>query len=241
MLGSFVKSGAREGNRPMNTDGRVTPEGITGRTFKKVRRGYRVGEVDHFLERVASDIGRLREHVRRGSLPVEPLLTAEQVEQKKFTGAWRGYTMPEVDEFLDGVVVELRKLHEELAEAEEWRSAPRAPLQPPLPAAAMRSLPPPEPSLGRPLNARDVASKVFPREPHGYRVDEVDQFLGFVAVELARVTADPDAMPRLGARDIAAKRFTLGPRGYVMHEVDDFLTRLATELAERENGWSNAG
>jgi DivIVA domain-containing protein len=224
----------------MNTDGRVTPEGIKGKTFKKVRRGYRVGEVDQFLERVADDLGRLREHVRRGTVPVEPLLTPEQVEQKKFTGAWRGYTMQEVDEFLDGIVVELRRLHEELAEEEEWRSAPRAPLQPPLHTSPMRSLPPLEPP-GRPLTARDVASKVFAREPRGYRVDEVDQFLGFVAVELARVSADPDALPRLAARDIAAKRFTLGPRGYVMHEVDDFLNRLATQLAEHESGWSTAG
>lgn len=218
----------------MDTDGRVSLEVITGKTFKKVRRGYRVGEVDRFLEQVAGDIGRLREHVRRGSLPVEPLLGPEQVEQKKFTGAWRGYTMSEVDEFLDGVVIELRKLREELAQADEWRSAPRAPLQPPLPAIAMRSLPSPGLPPARPLSARDVASKVFGREPHGYRVDEVDQFLGFVAVELARVGADPDAIPRLGARDIAAKRFTLGPRGYVMHEVDDFLSRLANELAEHE-------
>jgi DivIVA domain-containing protein len=218
----------------MDTDGRVSLEVITGKTFKKVRRGYRVGEVDRFLEQVAGDIGRLREHVRRGSLPVEPLLGPEQVEQKKFSGAWRGYTMSEVDEFLDDVVIELRRLHEELAEADEWRSAPRAPLQPPLPAVAMRSLPSPGLSPARRLSARDVASKVFGREPHGYRVDEVDQFLGFVAVELARVGADPDAIPRLGARDIAAKRFTLGPRGYVMHEVDDFLNRLANELAEHE-------
>jgi DivIVA domain-containing protein len=225
----------------MNTDGRVTPEGIKGKTFKKVRHGYRVGEVDQFLERVADDLERLREHARRGTVPVEPPLTAEQVEQKKFTGAWRGYTMPEVDEFLDEIVVELRRLHEELAEAEEWRSAPRAPLQPPLHTTGpMRSLPPPEPP-GRPLTARDVASKVFAREPRGYRVDEVDQFLGFVAVELARVSADPDALPRLAARDIAAKRFTLGPRGYVMHEVDDFLNRLATQLAEHESGWTTAG
>jgi DivIVA domain-containing protein len=239
MLGSIVKL-ARRGKTPMNTDGRVTPEVITGKTFKKVRRGYRVGEVDQFLERVAGDLGRLQEHVRRGSVPVEPLLTPEQVEQKKFTGAWRGYPMPEVDEFLDGIVVELRRLYEQLAEAEEWRSAPRAPLQPPLHTASMRSLPPPE-ARGRPLTARDVASKVFAREPRGYRVDEVDQFLGFVAVELARVSAEPDTPPRLGARDIAAKRFTLGPRGYVMHEVDDFLGRLAAQLAEHESGWSTAG
>ncbi len=70
---------------------------------------------------------------------------------------------------------------------------------------------------------------------------EVDQFLGFVAIELARVSGDPATPPRLTARDISAKRFTLGPRGYVMHEVDDFLARLAAQLAERENGWSTAG
>ena len=104
----------------------------------------------------------------------------------------------------------------------------------------MRSLPAPEP-VARPLTARDVASKVFAREPHGYRVEEVDQFLGVVAIELARVGGDPTTSPRLTAQDISAKRFTLGPRGYVMHEVDDFLARLAAQLAERESGWRTTG
>jgi DivIVA domain-containing protein len=220
----------------MNTDGRLTPEAITGKAFKKVRRGYRVNEVDQFLAKVAEDVGRLRDHLRRGTVPVEPLLTPELVEQKTFNGAWRGYAMPPVDEFLDEVVTELRRMHRALAEAEQWRSAPRAPLQPPL-HSARRSLPAPEPAT-RPLTAHDVAARVFAREPHGYRVEEVDQFLGFIAIELARVNGDPAAPPRLTARDIAARRFTLGPRGYVMHEVDDFLARLASQLAQRESGRS---
>jgi DivIVA domain-containing protein len=223
----------------MNTDGRLTPEVITGKAFKKVRRGYRVSEVDQFLARVAGDVARLGEHLRRGTVPIEPLLTPEEVEQKTFNGTWRGYAMPPVDEFLDQVVLELRRMHRALADAERWRSAPRAPLQPPL-HSVMRSLPPPEPAV-RPLSARDVAAKVFAREPHGYRVEEVDQFLGFIAIELARVSGDPATPPRLTARDISAKRFTLGPRGYVMHEVDDFLARLAAQLAERESGWSTTG
>jgi len=223
----------------MNADGRLEPEGITGKTFKKVRHGYRVSEVDQFLAKVAEDLARLREHVRRGTIPIEPLLTPEQVETKTFNGTWRGYAMQPVDAFLDEVVAELRRTHRALEDAEQWRSAPRAPLQPPL-HSALRSLPTPDP-ISRPLSARDVASKVFAREPHGYRVEEVDQFLGFVAIELARVSGDPATPPRLTARDISAKRFTLGPRGYVMHEVDDFLARLAAQLAERENGWSTTG
>jgi DivIVA domain-containing protein len=223
----------------MNPDGRLEPEGIMGKTFKKVRHGYRVSEVDQFLAKVADDLARLREHLRRGSVPVEPLLTAEQVEQKTFNGAWRGYAMQAVDDFLDEVVVELQQAHRALTEDEHWRSTPRAPLQPPL-HSAMRSLPRPE-AVAQPLTARDVASKVFGREPRGYRVEEVDQFLGFVAIELARISGDPSAPPRLTAQDISAKRFTLGPRGYVMHEVDDFLARLVAQLTERESGWSTTG
>jgi DivIVA domain-containing protein len=223
----------------MNADGRLDPESITGKAFKKVRHGYRASEVDQFLGKVAEDLGQLREHLRRGTVPIEPLMSPEQVEGKTFNGAWRGYAMPEVDEFLDEVVAELRRAHRELDEAEQWRSAPRAPLQPPL-HSPMRSLPTPE-QASRPLTARDVASKVFAREPRGYRVEEVDQFLGFVAIELARAGGDPATPPRLTAQDIADKRFTLGPRGYVMHEVDDFLARLAAQLAERESGWRTTG
>jgi DivIVA domain-containing protein len=223
----------------MNADRRLEPEGIKGKSFKKVRHGYRVSEVDQFLAKVAEDLASLREHLRRGTMPVMPLLTPEQVEQQTFNGAWRGYSMPGVDDFLDEVVAELRRTHRALEEEQQWRSTPLAPLQPPL-HSPMRSLPAPEP-LGRPLTARDVASKVFAREPRGYRVEEVDQFLGFVAIELARVSGDPATPPRLTAEDIADKRFTLGPRGYVMHEVDDFLARLAAQLAERQNGWSTTG
>ena len=224
----------------MNTDGRLSPEVITGKTFKRVRHGYRASEVDRFLEKVAGDLVRLREHAQRGTVPMEPLLTPEEVERKTFNGAWRGYAMTPVDEFLDGIVAELRRVHEALAEAERWRTTARAPLQPPLHSGALRSLPSPEPAA-RPLTARDVAAKVFAREPRGYRVEEVDQFLGFVAIELARCSGDPTAMPRLTAQDIAVRRFTLSPRGYAMHEVDDFLSRLAAQLAERSSGWSTTG
>ncbi len=220
----------------MNADVRLTPEAITVKAFKKVRRGYRASEVDQFLQTVAQDVARLQEHLGRGTVPAEPLLTPQEVEQTTFNGSWRGYAMSQVDEFLDRIAGELDRLHQALAEAEQWRSADRAPLQPPL-HTVLRSLPPPEPAA-RPLTAHDIAIKTFNRAPRGYRVEEVDQFLGAVAIELARAGGDPAAPSRVTAQEISGKRFTFGPRGYAMHEVDDFLARLVAQLAEHESGWS---
>src|SRR6266511_2365087 len=131
----------------MNADVRLTPEAIKGKAFKKVRRGYRVGEVDQFLGRVARDVARLHERLAGRSvvsLDEEPLITPPQIQEKTFNGAWYGYAMYEVDDFLDMLVVSVERLHQALAEAEQWHSARRA--------------------------------------PRGYSVEEVDQFLGRVAV-----------------------------------------------------------
>jgi DivIVA domain-containing protein len=228
----------------MNADVRLTPEAIKGKAFKKVRRGYRAGEVDQFLGGVARDVALLQERIAGRSvvrLGEEPVISPEQVQEKTFNGAWYGYAMREVDDFLDLLVVCLERLYRAAGEAEQWHSARRAPLQPPL--TALRQLPPPpEPTLPRrALSAHDIAAKSFSRSPRGYSVEEVDQFLGRVAVELARVSGDPfGGQPRVNARDIVSRRFTLLPRGYAMHEVDDFLAQVAAQFAERESGWSNA-
>jgi DivIVA domain-containing protein len=225
-------------------DVRLDPEAIRRKAFKKVRRGYRAGEVGQFLERVAHDVARLQERIggeRLEALDEDPLITPAQVQEKTFSGVWYGYAMHEVDDFLDVLVAGLERLYQAIAEAEQWRSARRAPLQPPL--TALRQLPPPEPAAPRrPATAHDIAAKTFSRALRGYSVEEVDQFLGRVAVELATVIGDPtgSSAPRLTSRDIGSKRFTLLPRGYAMHEVDDFLALLAAQFAERESGWSNA-
>jgi DivIVA domain-containing protein len=227
----------------MDADVRLTPEAIKRKAFKKIRRGYRVSEVDQFLSRVARDVARLQERIAGQGvvlLDEEPLVTPPQVRDQTFTGAWYGYAMHEVDDYLDVLVACLERLHRAVAEAEQWHSARRAPLQPPL--TALRQLPPPESAAPRrPLSAHDVASKTFSWAPRGYSVEEVDQFLGRVAVELARVLGDPlGGHLRLSSHDVASKRFTLLPRGYAMHEVDDFLAQVAAQFAERESGWSNA-
>jgi DivIVA domain-containing protein len=229
----------------MNADVRLTPEAISIKAFKKVRRGYRVSEVDQFLGRVAQDLARLQERAAgQGATPLDedPLITPTEIQEQVFNGAWYGYAMHEVDDFLDVLVAALERMYQALSEAEQWQSARRAPLQPPL--ATLRQLPPPDHPAAprRPVSAHDVASKTFTRSLRGYSVDEVDQFLGRVAVELARVIGEHlgGGPPRLTSRDIASKRFTLLPRGYAMHEVDDFLAQVAAQFAERESGWSNA-
>jgi DivIVA domain-containing protein len=227
----------------MNADVRLTPEAIRSKAFKKVRRGYRVGEVDRFLGRVARDVARLQERIAgRSAVPLdeEPLITPRQIHEQAFNGAWYGYAMYEVDDFLDMLVTCVERLHQAMADAEQWQSARRAPLQPPL--GSLRQLPAPEvPPPRRPVSAHEVASKTFSRAPRGYSIEEVDQFLGRVAVELARVVGDPlGGQSRMTSGAIAARRFTLLPRGYAMHEVDDFLAQVAAQFAERENGWSSA-
>jgi DivIVA domain-containing protein len=225
----------------MNADVRLTPEAIRSKAFKKVRRGYRVGEVDQFLGRVARDVARLQERTAGRGAPrpdEEPLITPRQIHEQAFNGAWYGYAMYEVDDFLDMLVTCVERLHQAVADAEQWQSR-RAPLQPPL--GSLRQLPAPDAPPRRPVSAHEVASKTFSRAPRGYSVEEVDQFLGRVAVELARVVGDPlGGQSRMTSGAIVARRFTLLPRGYAMHEVDDFLAQVAAQFAERENGWSSA-
>jgi cell division initiation protein len=62
-------------------------------------------------------------------------LTPQDVEQKTFSTALRGYDLDEVDDFLDEIVTTLRDLHEKLAEAESApaSAAPEAPREEPAP------------------------------------------------------------------------------------------------------------
>ncbi|HZD37967.1 MAG TPA: DivIVA domain-containing protein, partial [Actinomycetes bacterium] len=125
----------------MNADVRLTPEAIESKAFKKVRRGYRVSEVDQFLGRVARDVACLQERIAgRGAaaLDAEPQITPRQIHEQAFNGAWYGYAMREVDDFLDMLVDLVERLHRAAADVDQWQSARRAPLQPPL--AALRQL-----------------------------------------------------------------------------------------------------
>lgn len=65
-------------------------------------------------------------------------LTPQDVEQKTFSTALRGYDLDEVDDFLDEIVSTLRGLHEKLEQAESAPAAPQAEVEPaPAPAPAV--------------------------------------------------------------------------------------------------------
>jgi DivIVA domain-containing protein len=205
---------------------RLTPEAIRGKTFSRARQGYRPAEVNQFLALAADAMATLRECYANGSGAPAGLLGPEDVEQRLFHRAFRGYAMAEVDDFLDLLAIDLGRMHQRVAEAML--------VEPRLELTARVEAP------TEPLTASDVASTTFTRTMRGYRIDEVDRFITLVARELARVEDHPGTTPRISADDIAATRFTLGPRGYAMYEVDGFLQRLAAQLARAEaaNGFS---
>lgn len=106
----------------------LTPEEVISKRFAstKFRGGYDQDEVDDFLDRVVVELRRL-EHEKSelnhavnnpGSVvPIrkDPLLTVEEVETVRFqpTKYREGYETSHVDEFLDEIVVSLRKLNAE--------------------------------------------------------------------------------------------------------------------------------
>ena len=115
------------------------------------------------------------------------VLTPEEVANKQFTTTRLrpGYDEAEVDDFLDHVVVELRRLHQDIyaLRAREATAARMA-------SAARRRK---DHSV---LTADEVAHKQFTstRLRPGYDEAEVDQFLDHVAAELRRLQQDVDAL-----------------------------------------------
>jgi DivIVA domain-containing protein len=100
-----------------------TPETVINQRFgeTKFRRGYSQDEVDDFLDEVVAELRRLEkeEHDLRlarsqGKLPdvSTPIVTPEDVINVRFapTKFRGGYDQNEVDDFLDEIVIELRRL-----------------------------------------------------------------------------------------------------------------------------------
>ncbi|HEV8647887.1 MAG TPA: DivIVA domain-containing protein [Actinomycetes bacterium] len=156
----------------------------------------------------------------------EARLTAEELNAIEFTKAMRGYTMHEVDTFLDQAVQELARLQAK-------RNGEYAPSTPRLTPLA-------------------IEHKVFNKAMRGYAMHEVDALLDRLAEELTRLHREerwiassmigrPSAVPGLTPEEIQRKQFTIAMRGYTMSEVDAFLNEAARELtrlrAERGHGF----
>jgi DivIVA domain-containing protein len=115
--------------RPTHTRGdraTLTPADVEATTFRTAMRGYNMTEVDTFLDRVASDLGRL---LSEDSTQREPThtrgdratLTPADVEATTFRTAMRGYNMTEVDTYLDRVASDLgRLLSEDSTQREQF-------------------------------------------------------------------------------------------------------------------------
>lgn len=100
----------------------LTPENVVNKRFAptKFKKGYDQNEVDDFLDEAVAELRRLEKEETelrfarsRGLLPTgsSPIITPEDVNNKRFeTTQFRGgYDESEVDDFLDEIVVELRR------------------------------------------------------------------------------------------------------------------------------------
>lgn len=102
----------------------MTPEDVVNKRFglaKFFREGYAMDEVDDFLDETVAELRRLQKEAEdlrvarsRGSIPAGSLqiLTPEDAVNKRFgqTKFREGYNQDEVDDFLDEIIVELRRL-----------------------------------------------------------------------------------------------------------------------------------
>jgi len=193
---------------------RLTARHINEQTFARAIRGYAMHEVDEFLDRAAEEIARWQDALARGLRPTTRLLTPREVSEVVFSKAMRGYDMPEVDDFLDDLAVELMHLHG---------------------MVSRRAIP-----VARWLTADDIVRKEFHVALRGYHRREVDRFLDQVAREVIRWQdalgqGFRPSMRLVTPEDINEKMFTKVMRGYAMLEVDAFLDELTDEVARLQD------
>jgi len=169
----LVRVHAKRNGETAPSTPRLTPEAIGHKVFTKAMRGYAMGEVDDLLDRLAEELTRLHREERWiassmiGRPAALPGLTPEEIQRKQFAGAMRGYTMGEVDAFLNEAARELTRLRAERGRG--FRPTPHR------------------------LTADNLRDWRFSRAMRGYAVHEVDQFLDRLSDEVNRLLHD--AMP----------------------------------------------
>ena len=145
-------------------------------------------------------------------------LTPSDVEQKTFSTALRGYDLDEVDDFLDEVVVSLRDLQDQLAEART--STPSTTVVEPIPAPAPTPID--ESALGRAL----VAAQ-----------ETADQIVADAKAEAERILEEAKAEADSWSADRAAKKAEaeaeMEELASHVAQVRNQLAVLATAVADR--------
>jgi DivIVA domain-containing protein len=165
-----LQAGPPPGGAPL-----ITPHEIARKQFSRTVRGYDTHEVDEFLDRINEVIARFQAGAPapRSSFAPTPLITAQEIADKRFTRLRSGYAMHEVDAFLDRAAREIARQQDSLA----------------------RGWPPPAPLL----TLQDVNRTMFTKALRGYQMQEVDEFLDRIAEEIARLHGARHAADRLGA------------------------------------------
>jgi DivIVA domain-containing protein len=99
---------------------RLTADDIVRKEFNIAMRGYDRREVDRFLDQVAREVLRWQDALAQGYRPSMRLVTPQDVNERLFAKAVRGYAMVEVDAFLDELTEELAFLQDQDPQAQYY-------------------------------------------------------------------------------------------------------------------------
>lgn len=134
-----VKSEDSFANRSTRKAEGLTPMDLINKRFAptKFREGYSQSEVDNFLDKVILELKRLQAENkdlkrRRANTeivigPFREIVTVDEVVQQNFSlTKGSGYDTDEVDDFLDEIAIELRRLNSENQEIADQIVAPGA-------------------------------------------------------------------------------------------------------------------
>lgn len=234
---------------------RLTPLDVQRKKFRPAMRGYGIPEVDGFLDELSDQLNWLQQVMANmraypqaaWELPDRLRQVLRVIRTTEFPRVMHGYSMGDVNDFLDEVAYELQGFLQQIDAAQ---------------ANATRALPAPNAARRGPiLTAQDISKKTFTRVLGGYAAGEVDAFMDLMADAFAAVHKFNDdaravlqqahmgqysamaeeilqagEVTQMTALAIENHEFTKAVRGYAMHEVDAYLDELAAELnaAQRE-------
>jgi DivIVA domain-containing protein len=230
----------------------LTPLDIRGKEFTRDTGGYAMDEVDAFLDMATEQFSRLRDenaHLRdqlTGRIPRIPLGPQRGSlpsfdKRKQFTKAATGYSISEVEAFLDQLTTEFSMLQEQNASLRE-QLAGLGPSVPSPPSGA------PLGTSGAPVvdasgdlvdiiqSPEDVRSALSSYRAAVERSQQLSSGESPSSEEQTPIGGASSPTPRLGMTplDIQHKEFTKAMRGYAMHEVDTFLDHVTEEFTRMQ-------
>ena len=152
----------------------VSASDVLDKEFTGAVRGYAMGQVDDFLDRAAATLEALQREPPAPPEPAPPPLDPRELTSREFARADLGYSVHEVDRFLDLVAREIAYLQNAKAKGYTLTSYF--------------------------LSPADIGQITFTHATPGYDRDEVDRFLDLLMAELARLQDTTPPPPRSSRR-----------------------------------------